>query len=251
MSMDVPQHLLHATSDPLILVDTPSAVPPAPPAPAAGEQLSAALPAYQGQPLVTSAVPLSAGAFNAFGLPSTSAKPAAKRPRTPKTAPQLQSLQAGTNADGAEPPAPKARAPRKSKTVPTARSGGSDLAEAGGARSLAELTSAEGGGPQMPRVINPSEWVLQIHPASQILFEKQLTHSDTNRLGRMVLPKSYAEAHFNLLDGQAGVPVVVADVYGRTLLVCLFFFFNFGARPGQRRKAMRAPSLAARAEYRP
>lgn len=67
-----------------------------------------------------------------------------------------------------------------------------------------------------PTPLDPSEWLLQIHPASRILFEKQLTHSDTNRLGRMVLPKSYAEQHFSALDGQHGVPVVVADVYGRT-----------------------------------
>ncbi|KAJ1633782.1 hypothetical protein T492DRAFT_537729 [Pavlovales sp. CCMP2436] len=62
---------------------------------------------------------------------------------------------------------------------------------------------------------NPGDWILNIHPSSQILFEKKLTHSDTNRLGRMVLPKSHAEQHFNDLDGHTGVPIVVGDIFGR------------------------------------
>jgi hypothetical protein len=65
-------------------------------------------------------------------------------------------------------------------------------------------------------VVVSSEWVLQIDPTSQIIFEKKLTQSDTNRLGRMVLHKSHAELHFNrALDGCTGVPVVVTDTHGR------------------------------------
>lgn len=161
-------------------------------------------PVYQGQPLVTDAVPLGGG------MPK--ATPSAKRPRTPKVAASVEA-----NADGADPPLPKYRPPRKQKGAPGARAGGSALAgasgEPGGADTAAAAADEER--PPVPHVINPAEWVLQIHPASQILFEKVLTHSDTNRLGRMVLPKTHAEAHFSLLDGQAGVPVVVADVYER------------------------------------
>ncbi|KAL4431723.1 hypothetical protein ABPG77_002939 [Micractinium sp. CCAP 211/92] len=63
-----------------------------------------------------------------------------------------------------------------------------------------------------------------------ILFEKVLTSSDVSGTGRLVIPKSQAEAHFPRLEEQSGMNLEMTDTEGSTHTLRFRFWANNQSR---------------------
>lgn len=65
------------------------------------------------------------------------------------------------------------------------------------------------------------------------LFTKVLTMSDVGKLGRIILPRAAAEAHFPMCSDREGLPLNLYTVYGREYTCILKFWLN--GRPNPKR----------------
>ncbi|KAL4440389.1 hypothetical protein ABPG75_003390 [Micractinium tetrahymenae] len=78
-----------------------------------------------------------------------------------------------------------------------------------------------------------------------ILFEKVLTSSDVAGTGRLVIPKSHAEAHFPRLEEQTGMNLAMTDTEGKKHVLRFRFWVN-----NQSRMYLLEHTSAVQAKYR-
>eukprot|EP00898_Chlorokybus_atmophyticus_P001071 jgi/Chlat1/1965/Chrsp158S00124 len=76
----------------------------------------------------------------------------------------------------------------------------------------------------------PLQAALQGNRRLVCLFEKQLTSSDTGKLGRIVLPKAHAEQHLPRIDTPDGRALQVTDTNGRSWAPRFRFWPNNNSR---------------------
>lgn len=62
------------------------------------------------------------------------------------------------------------------------------------------------------------------------MFEKTLSTSDANRIGRMVLPKVYAEAYFPPISQSEGLPLKFEDINGKEWTFQFRYWINNNSR---------------------